>query len=38
MQVWYEWAVIEPHTTKLHNAQGSAYTISLDVDDQVRLV
>jgi hypothetical protein len=38
VQVWYEWAVLEPHTTKLHNAQGHAYSISLDFDSQVRMV
>ncbi|CAH8841351.1 unnamed protein product [Trichobilharzia szidati] len=27
--VWYEWAITEPHPTKIHNAAGHAYKIAL---------
>lgn len=32
LQVWYEWALVEPSATKIHNASGSAYAIKLFVD------
>jgi len=28
-KVWYEWAVTQPHTTKVHNREGSSYFVGM---------
>mmetsp|Transcript_7449 Transcript_7449/g.8962 ORF Transcript_7449/g.8962 Transcript_7449/m.8962 type:complete len:84 (+) Transcript_7449:483-734(+) len=28
-KVWYEWAIVEPTVTQLHNQNGRSYTIGL---------